>query len=96
MTDRKGAKRRELLDDLLVRRTIEPLGETETESLGELLGSYPTVDGDAFERAAAAVWLAAARGTRDEMPAVLRRRIMAKIDPAQRPGQPETDADPEI
>lgn len=62
------------LQDLLAQRATEALDETEQQELDELLRNRLDVDGDAFDRTAAAVHMAALpKGER--LPATLRRAL---------------------
>lgn len=62
------------LHELLAQRATEVLGEKEQRELDELLRTRPEVDADVFDRAAAAVYLAALpRGER--LPAALRKAL---------------------
>jgi hypothetical protein len=66
------------LDELLVARATEGLDAAEQRELEELLASRPDVDAEGFERAAAAVHLAAifaAAAPADAMPRALRERL---------------------
>jgi hypothetical protein len=69
--------RRELLDDLLVQRATEALDAESEALLRELLALFPEVEPDAYELAAAAVWLAACPAV-DAMPESVRERIVAR------------------
>ena len=60
MTERNHRRQRRTLQALLAVRAIEPLDAARADELERLLGDYPDVDATAYERAAAAVWLAAA------------------------------------
>jgi hypothetical protein len=66
----------ERADELLVQRVTEGLDPAETAELEQLLGQHPDLDGEALERAAAAISIAALRNI-EPMPAALRARIMA-------------------
>jgi len=66
----------ERIDELLAQRATEGLGAAETMELEQLLRHHPGVDGDALERAAAA--LAVAKLLRIEsLPGHVRTRVLA-------------------
>jgi hypothetical protein len=75
MTEREF--RRELLEDLLVQRATEALDVESEAELKRLLAEFPEVEADAYEFAAAAIWLAACAPAPDAMPASVRERIVA-------------------
>lgn len=62
------------LYDLLTQRATEALAEKERQELDALLRNRPDVDADAFDRAAAAVHLAALQ-TGERLPATLRKTL---------------------
>jgi hypothetical protein len=62
---------RQRLDDLLVARATEGLSDADALELERLLAAHPSVDANGYERAAAAVCLAALGGGRP-MPSGLR------------------------
>ena len=81
---------RRRIDDLLLTRAIDGLSAAEAQELEALLELHPRVDAGAYERAAAAVCLAAL-GARPAMPSSLRARIeqsalslAAKPSPSER------------
>lgn len=76
MTDRKTRLRRSRLEELLATRAVEPVAGSDADEIGELLAEFPSIDDTSFDRAAAAIWLAATQGRRETMPAAVRRRIM--------------------
>jgi hypothetical protein len=65
------------LEDLLVRRALEGLDTVETGELESLLSRFPDTDAEAFDRTAAAVSIAHARGA-GAMPAALYASIEAR------------------
>jgi hypothetical protein len=79
MTERN--LRREMLEDLLVQRATEALDAAAETELATLLAEFPGTDALAYERAAAAVWLAAGP-VRAAMPKALEERILAGARPA--------------
>jgi hypothetical protein len=85
MTDRRA----ERLDELLVVRATEGLDVAEANELEQLLAELPDVDSESFERAAAAVYLAAFRAP-SRMPDSLRRGLARAAESliAQRPRPP--------
>lgn len=72
--------RRDRLDALLVDEATGSLSESERIELDQLLAEHSDVDRYAFERAAAAVFLAAAAPQDEPMPA----RLSAKLAAAAR------------
>jgi hypothetical protein len=64
------------LEELLAQRATEGLTEAEATELASLLERNPSVDADAYDRAAAAVHLAELSRL-EEMPAHLRRALVA-------------------
>jgi hypothetical protein len=62
------------IDALLLARTTETLSHAEAEELARLLAKHPDVEADVYERAAAAVCLAAL-DTRAPLPAALRAKL---------------------
>jgi hypothetical protein len=83
MSERRLSNQRRLLEDLLVRRATEPLDATATTSIASLQPEFPEVDVESFDRAAAAIWLAAA-APRQPMPAALRDRILSSATGPER------------
>jgi hypothetical protein len=75
MAERSEALHR--LDDLLLSRATEGLGVEEEAALRELLAAHPDVDEHAYDRAAAAVWLAALTHI-DPMPESVKRAVAAR------------------
>ena len=69
-----SAASRRRIDDLLLTRAIDGLSAAEAHELETLLALHPRVDAEGYERAAAAVCLAAL-GARPAMPKALRARI---------------------
>lgn len=65
---------RQRLDELLLARATEGVTACERAELDALLAQYPDVDANAYERAAAAVCLAAL-GRGGALPERLRRRL---------------------
>lgn len=72
-TERKRMRRR--LEELLAQRATEKLSREAEDELGSLLDAFPDADAEAFDRVAAAVWLAA-MPVPEAMPARLRERIV--------------------
>jgi len=68
------AQRRQI-DELLVKRATEGLSPAEEVQLDYLLARHPDIDRDAFERAAATVFLAACAEPAARMPEGLRDRL---------------------
>jgi hypothetical protein len=66
----------ERIDELLVQRATEGLGAAETVELEQLLRHRPSVDGDALERAAAAVAVATLKRV-ESLPGHVRTRALA-------------------
>jgi len=62
------------LDELLVARATEGLNAAQQRELVRLLARHPEVDAESYERAAAAVCLAALGALR-AMPGALRERV---------------------
>lgn len=65
---------RQRIDELLLARATEGLSVRERAELDALLAEHPDVDASAYERAAAAVCLAAL-GRGGGLPETLRRRL---------------------
>lgn len=77
MTDTHGntaGRSDEELNELLIRRAIEPLAPVEHARLRQMLSDSPDADADMWDRAAAAVYLAAAP-VPEEIPDSLRARL---------------------
>jgi hypothetical protein len=72
-------RRADRLDELLVARATQALTAAETKELERLLAARPDVDAESYERAAAAVCLAALRAP-SEMPGSLRRGLARAAD----------------
>jgi hypothetical protein len=66
---------RRQIDELLVRRATEGLSPQEEVQLDVLLARHPQIDRDAFERAAATVFLAACAEPSARMPEGVRARL---------------------
>lgn len=79
MTENDRQRRLSRLEALLIRRATEPLENLEEASLGNLLDEFPEADTEAFERVAAAIWLAAS-AYHEPMPLELRDRILEQSD----------------
>ena len=75
-----SAASRRRIDDLLLTRAIDGLSAAETRELEALLALHPRVDAEAYERAAAAICLAAL-GAHPAMPSSLRARIEQSAPP---------------
>jgi hypothetical protein len=78
----------ERIDELLVQRATEGLSAAEAVELEQLLRHHPSVDGDALERAAAAVAVAMLERV-ESLPGHLRTRVLAEattVLPARRTG----------
>jgi hypothetical protein len=71
---RKGLKQ---LESLLIQRATERLDDATASELRQLLEAFPETDASAFDRAAAAVWLAATP-VEETMPAELRESILRR------------------
>jgi hypothetical protein len=71
------------LDELLLARATEGLSGSDAAELERLLAAHPEVDESAYERAAAAVTLAAL-GLREKLPAALRARLESRTADAAR------------
>jgi hypothetical protein len=75
MTERHA--RRERLEELLAERATEALDEAAEAELARLLAEFPGADEFGYERAAAAVWLAAGPAVA-EMPRAVQERILIR------------------
>jgi hypothetical protein len=62
------------LDELLLKRTIGTLTDTEAAELERLRAAHPELDPDVYERVAAVVCLATL-DTREALPAALRSKL---------------------
>jgi hypothetical protein len=67
------------LDELLLKRALGSLTAAEDAELERLCAAHPDCDSEAYERAAAAVWLAAL-DTRRAMPDTLRAKLERQAD----------------
>jgi hypothetical protein len=80
MTDR-ARQRRARLEELLVQRATEVLDPAAEARLDRLLDEFPDNDAQCYERAAAAVCLAALSEA-DTMPVALREKIVLRGNPS--------------
>lgn len=69
------------LEELLAQRAVEGLAAGEEAELAALLAKHPDYDAEGFDRAAAAIALAALRVV-EPLPAHLRERLEAAVERA--------------
>ena len=78
MADRSTERRRELLEDLLIKRSSDTLDDAEERQLDSLLEAFPGIDREHYDAAVATVVLAAL-GPCEAMPESVQDKILAAI-----------------